>query len=229
MTRIEGAIFYSKHVTSYGTLSTSITPGRYTVCTEYKFYDRTGKYIISVHNIKGNVEDYLDHNKEKENVIESIPNAISYKKHSRNTIFTVSLKYVNQELIADKYDLYDQNAMMIKSVYATINEIDKYLDKSYKLKPIKVILKHHDNYTQAIYVGVGDLKLLSLNLPFMLNKENCQELFNNERFDKDWCLENIDRIKIDIIENADIDNYDEDGILIKKDVNKQKKDKCIIF
>lgn len=106
---------------------------------------------------------------------------------------------------------------MLKVVAATNNEINQYFDQTCKLRPIKIKLKHYDNYTIVTYFGIGDLKLLSLNFPFILD-ETSGDIFDSDKLDREWCLENIDRIKVTIDTKP----------IVEERIIKKRESKCII-
>jgi len=163
------------------------------------------------------MKKYIQPDEKKD--IEPIKNIISYKKLPRNIIFKNALKHVDKNLIADKYELYNSDYEMIKVVTATTNEIDQYIDTEVELRPIKIALYRHcyDNYTDITYYGIDNLKLYFVKCPFILDVAS-QEIFDCDRLDREWCIQNIDRIKIDVNEMKEI--------IIGK-VNNKKGEMCV--
>jgi hypothetical protein len=192
---VEGAVFIHR-------VNRSLYPGEresmHVGCSgfDYDLYDRTGKFLTTIKCANDQtIEKYLDPVSTTQNTIMHVIGATFYHVTPRAKIFSKQLRRASHELIADQYILYDQYGVEIKRVYASDNEIEKYIDQSSKLRPIKIMVRHHYNYSDVKYMGIDDIILKMIKLPFLLGPES-EEIFNDEKLDREWCYENIDRIPV---------------------------------
>ena len=91
--------------------------------------------------------------------------------------------------------LKTKNEKTIK-LHFTKGELTGLNDKNYKnkLRPSYITIKHMDEYYKVRYCGFDRTLMLEKIFPFVHKKS--KELFDDDLFDKEWCIKNIDDIKI---------------------------------